>query len=525
MLVLVVVIDLHAEQPLAASTVVVYNKAALDSAELARFYAKQRGIAADHIVGLDCSTAEEITREEYDTNIAAPLREVFEAHKWWRLRETAEHTQIVDATSIRFVAVIKGVPLKIKPHEGPHEGDEPGEGPVSGHNEASVDSELAILGLYSGQISGPLRNPYFQSFKAIGEFENPVLLLVCRLDAPSADIVRRMIVDSIATEKRGLWGRGYVDGAHETTNGYVLGDQWLGEIPTQLHKVGVPVVYDNLPALFPDGYPMTDCALYYGWRAEKATGPFGSTDFRFSRGAVAVHIHSFSAMTLRDPNANWAAPLLAHGAAATLGNVYEPYLQFTSHLNIFNDRLLHGFTFAESAYSSIDVLSWMSVMIGDPLYRPYGSWLQLDAATDSSKTDPWKTYHEFAVQNFSDAAAQYRSLARQTASRTRNCPMLEDLGLMEAGEGNFAGATNYLAQAHSCYSTRDDILRVILEEADAWNKLKKPKRGLDLLRTALKVSGNAPSAPLLRKMEEELRGVVATPAPAPTKTPRVRIRF
>src|SRR5439155_8430241 len=96
---------MRAEEPLAGSTIVVYNKVAPDSAELARFYAKQRGIASDHIVGLNCSTDEEITREEYDTNIAAPLREAFAAHKWWKLRETAEHTKVVDATSIRFVAL------------------------------------------------------------------------------------------------------------------------------------------------------------------------------------------------------------------------------------------------------------------------------------------------------------------------------------------------------------------------------------------------------------------------------------
>jgi uncharacterized protein (TIGR03790 family) len=415
--------------------------------------------------------------------------------------------------------------LKIKPSAVPYPGDQPAGGPVSSRNEASVDSELALLGLFSRQISGPLRNLYFQSFKAIGEMENPILLLVCRLDAPDAETVRRMIVDSIATEKKGLWGRAYVDGAHETAAGYVLGDQWLGEIPVQLHKVGVPVVYDNTPALFPDGYPMTDCALYYGWRTEKAVGPFSQPEFRFSRGAVAVHIHSFSAMTLRDANAFWVAPLLEHGAAATLGNVYEPYLQFTAHLNIFNDRLLHGFTFAESAYSSIEVLSWTSVMVGDPLYRPYASWLQLEASADSGETDSWKMYHNFAVQNFSTASAQYRSLARQAALRARNCPMLEDLALMEVADGNLAGATNYLAQAHSCYSTRDDILRVILEEADTWNNLKKPKRGLELLRTALRVSANAPAAPLLRSMEQKLRGAVATPASSPSATPRVRVRF
>src|SRR5438270_4726256 len=507
---------IRAEQPLAGATVVVYNKAALDSAELARFYAKQRGIAADHIVGLNCSTDEEITREEYDTNIAAPLREIFKTRGWWTLRETAEQKTVVETTSIRFVALIKGVPLKIKPITGPYEGDQSAGGPVSGHNEASVDSELATLGLFSRQISGLLHNPYFQSFKAVGEVENPVLLLVCRLDAANAETVRRMIVDSIATEKRGLWGRAYVDAAHDTRAGYATGDQWLAEIPTQLHKVGIPIIYENSPAVFPAGYPMTDCALYFGWKADNAAGPFAQPDFRFSRGAVAVHIHSFSAMTLRDPNAFWVAPLLERGAAATLGNVYEPYLQMTAHLNIFNDRLLHGFTFAESAYSSIEVLSWMSVMVGDPLYRPYGSWLQIEAASESGKTDQWKMYHDFAVQNFSNAAAQYRALARQAALRAHNCPMLEDLGLMEVGDGNLAAATSYFGEARTCYSNRDDILRVVIEEADAWSKLKKPKRGIDLLRSTLRVASDAPAAPLLRNLEQELRGLSTTPTPRPT---------
>ena len=242
-------------------------------------------------------------------------------------------------------------------------------------------------------------------------------------------------------------------------------------------------------------------------------------------GAIAVHIHSFSAATLRDPNANWVAPLLSHGAAASLGNVYEPYLQLTSHLDIFNDRLLHGFTFAESAYSSVDALSWMSVMVGDPLYRPYLNWLQLD--TDSTKNSIWKFYHDFALRNFTDAPGQYRLLLRQIATRSRNCPMIEDVGLMEAGDGNFVSATNYFGQARSCYTNRDDILRVVMEEADAWKKLNKPKRGVDLIRSTLRIAGDAPAAPLLKKMEQELRGTVVTPAPGPSArpTPRVRIRF
>ena len=103
--------------------------------------------------------------------------------------------------------------------------------------------------------------------------------------------------------------------------------------------------------------------------------------------------------------------------------------------------------------------------------------------------------------------------------------MMEDLGLMEIADGNFPAATNFFAQARDCYSNRDDILRVTMEEADAWAKAKNPKRGIELLRTALRVAGNAPSAPLLRDLEQQLRGPSATPGPNPKATPRVRVRF
>jgi len=135
-----VAIDVRAEQPLEASTVVVYNKFAPESVELARFYAKQRGIAADHLVGLNCSFNEEISREEYDANIADPLRDAFKTHGWWVLRETPEHETAVLSTSIHFVAVIRGVPLKIKAAPVPYAGDQRGGGPIADRNEASVDS-------------------------------------------------------------------------------------------------------------------------------------------------------------------------------------------------------------------------------------------------------------------------------------------------------------------------------------------------------------------------------------------------
>src|SRR5215475_2293778 len=502
-LILAIELSVHANERLADSTIVVYNKTVPESVELAKFYAAKRGIAPEHLIGLDCPTEEEITREQYDAAIAAPLRDGFKQRQWWTLSESVGQPPLVTASSIHFVAIIKGVPLKIHLTDS-YPGDQSGTNPMATRNEASVDSELAVLAAHSRQISGFARNPYFRRFCAVGDVENSTLLLVCRLDAPTAETVRRMVVDAIATEKSGLWGRAYVDRAESTVAGWATGDGWLAEIIGQLHKVGIPVVCEDTAALFPDAYPMTDCALYYGWYAGVATGPFTRTDFHFAPGAIAVHIHSFSASTLRDPKANWVGPLVSKGAAASLGNVYEPYLQLTSHLDAFNDRLLHGFTFAESAYMATPVLSWMTVMVGDPLYCPYGSWLQIDVNTQSGRNaNGWQMYHEFTVKNAARPAAEFRTLAGKTALSAHNCPMLEDLGSIEALDGNLSTATNYFQQARICYTKPDDIARVVLEESDAWFKLNKPERALDLVRTALKTSPNSPAAELLRNVERE----------------------
>lgn len=497
---------------LSAATIVVFNRNIPESVALAKFYAQKRGISRDHLVGLECSAEEEITREEYDNTIANPLREVFRERKWWTLRESPERTGVTSNT-IRFVALIKGMPLKVR-GAADYPGDKKGDGPIASRNDASVDSELAVLARFSPEISGALTNPYFQSYKPLLQVPEPWLMLVCRLDAPAAETVRRMITDSIEAEKTGLWGRAYVDGAHNTAGGLEMGDRWLAEIVTQLRKSGVPVVYHDESSIFPPGYPATDCALYYGWYASVVNGPFADPDFRFTPGAVAVHIHSFSAATLRDPNANWVAPLVTHGAAATLGNVYEPYLQLTAHLNVFNDRLLHGFTFAESAYMATQALSWMTVAIGDPLYRPYQTWLEIDGQRDVAKpVSAWKKYRDFVVKNGSRPVAEFRTMARQEASRSRNAPMIEDLGLMEAQEGNFAAATSYFQQARSLYTVRDDILRMVLEEAESLVKQNKKKRALDLIRSVLRIVSNAPAAALLKKMEQDLTQGAPTPPP------------
>ena len=93
------------------------------------------------------------------------MRDIFKERHWWTLRETAENKEIVANSTIHFVAIIKGVPLKIRPTAEPYPGDEAGAGPVATHNEASVDSELSTLAFLFRHISGAIPNPYFQSFR------------------------------------------------------------------------------------------------------------------------------------------------------------------------------------------------------------------------------------------------------------------------------------------------------------------------------------------------------------------------
>ena len=92
--------------------------------------------------------------------------------------------------------------------------------------------------------------------------------------------------------------------------------------------------------------------------------------------------------------------------------------------------------------------------------------------------------------------------------------MIEDLGLMEAHDGNFPAATDCFGQSRAFYSNGDDILRVVLEEADVLIKQAKPKRAVDLIGSALRTAPDAPAAPLLRKFEEDAERAASPAAPS-----------
>lgn len=424
----------------AQTVAVIYNAADANSTALAKYYASRRQIPDQNLIGLNTPLTEEISRDEFNQTIAGPLRQALGDKKLWRL----QGNKVIDSR-LRYAVVMRGVPLKIRSIGEGVQGMADLPPSIAKRDEASVDSELACLGLGNVPTGGLIQNPYFRRFTPIGQaMMDPGLLLVCRLDAASDMTVRAMIDDSISTEREGLWGWGYIDsGWGQGRKGYTEGDDWLTTAATKMRERGMPVLWDKAPEILPMGYPVTDAALYFGWYADKVSGAFLDPLMRFRPGAVAVHIHSFSAATLRDGKSAWCAPLLERGAAATLGNVYEPYLTLTAQLDLFQDRLAAGFSFGESAYASMRVLSWMAVAVGDPLYRPYAAWQNLDGGNDKSVWARYRSIVLAADGNLINASGELTKLATQTG----NSMPLEALAAAQADAGRMGQAMDSLNQA------------------------------------------------------------------------------
>ena len=381
-------------ESLADHLVIVYNEVLPESESLAHYYADARHIPDSRIVGVRCPINEEISRAEYQSQIEKPLRDAFVKKGWLTLAKTTspfgDQTLTIQAATsndVWCIVLMKGVPLKIA--NDPTLQEPPTTNPQLNTNAASVDSELTLLPMVGLPRIGALPNPYqllgYQ--RRFDSLDARSMVLVARLDAPNANTVRRMIDDAIFAEGRRLTGRAALDtrGLDDAKSGYFQGDEWLLASADLLAKQGWEIELDKKPEIFPDNKPWRDLAIYAGWYAPNASGPFmrGTPDDPiFERGAIAYHIHSFSAATLRSETENWCGPLLLKGAAATMGAVYEPYLDFMPRWDTFLRRLTEGGTFIESAYVSQKVLSWMTVFVGDPLYTPFA--LNMDKALAES---------------------------------------------------------------------------------------------------------------------------------------------
>jgi hypothetical protein len=184
--------------------------------------------------------------------------------------------------------------------------------------------------------------------------------------------------------------------------------------------------------------------------------------FRFRRGAIAAHLHSFSANQLTNTSQNWCAPLLAAGAAATVGNVYEPYLGLTHHFSIFYQRLLDGFTLVEAAAAAVPAVSWQAIVLGDPLYRPY---LHLDGGGMKLDLDREFRALRLAQMEWGEQPAELDRKLETAATALKSGTIQEARGLRAREAGDTLTATRRFEEAKNLYVKPGDRIRMDLHKA------------------------------------------------------------
>ena len=451
----------------AKETLVVFNPAFEGSEDLAKYYAEERGIPADHLLGLKCSDNETITREEFENTLREPLLRNLISKKFWHMekRDTRDpngkligSTPTVVKQDVKVLVLMRGIPVRVQRAANP-----PDLKPME-VDEASVDSELAATGLVQRPLKGPLENRYYQSLKRFPEATGARgQLIVARLDAADDVTVRRMIDDSIKAEREGLWGRAVLDFSL-MDGGYEEGEQWLGRCAKLYHDNGIPVLTDRYKELIPDAWPLPDTILYFGWYTNTIRGALASPDFRFKRGAIACHLHSFSAEVLRSTTKAWVGPLLDRGAAAALGNVWEPYLTLTVHFDILNARLMEGFTLGEAAWAATPGLSWMNVLVGDPLYRPFPRNRVM--LSDEPRDLDYALFHELSKRYVAHDSKKFRREVLAMASEKKSPRLLELAGLLCATEGSYGQSGDFFQHAQSAYREPADQVRCALYAAE-----------------------------------------------------------
>jgi len=363
--------------------VVVYNKNVPSSKGVADYYAKMRDVPSRQVWGFPLPEGEDMSRDEFKSELQLPLAEKLESAGLWKFGETTiqgadgvpvHFIRCVVASKIRYVVLCYGVPLRVDEDPNIREPERKAVPDLFHGNGASVDSELVWLPLIENdeRLSGPMPNRLYGCTNAALLDPTNGILLVTRLDGPGPDIAMGLVKKSIEAEKDGLWGRSYFDSRSITDAGYKLGDEWILGSARLCEAEGFNPIVDTNPATFQPDFPMSQIAIYAGWYSENADGPFAQPTVEFMPGAFAYHLHSYSAATLRSTTEHWCGPLLAKGATCTMGCVDEPSLQFTPNVEAFLARwMLNGFTFGQAAWAAQPALSWQTTVIGDPLYRPF----------------------------------------------------------------------------------------------------------------------------------------------------------
>jgi len=295
-------------------------------------------------------TTETITRTDYDNTVKATIEDYL--------------TDNGLTDEIYYIVTTKGVPLRISAE--------------SGDDNASVDSELTMM-FRSYSTASKVLNPYYTKTVRFDRSFN--IYLVTRLTGYETD----NDLDGIPDDVKGLIDRGATPAYHPTGRfvldvdstrdgtGYEMGNNWMRDAATGLSADGFDYILDETTT-FVTGE--SNVIGYCSWGSNDNHSPscpylLGHTWLAGAVTTTYVSTNARSFQTGTGYGQSLVADLIAEGVTGANGHVYEPYLDACSRPQLLFDRYTSGWNLAESFYCSIEYVSWMNVVIGDPLCAPW----------------------------------------------------------------------------------------------------------------------------------------------------------
>jgi len=384
---------------------IIVNKNVPESRQVADHYIAKRGVPKTNLIELDLPKGEDISRGDYDSKLAEPIRVALKEKK--------------DAAKVLLTTY--GVPLRVgtQPPDAEQQKELDSFRPdlaiarkklaelekkdvqrgnldlawaelfrravnqlqfrektlTHPESHACVDSELMLLWWPKYRFERWVPNPLY--FQASDNYRKtaPSVVMTCRLDGPTVEIAKRLIDDSIAVEAKGLSGDVVIDsrgipfnGKGDSGHGYGGYDESMREAAKLLEGGGMKVILDTKNEVLPAN-SAKGVAIYCGW--------YSHANFvdccEYVPGAVAWHLASSEATTLRNKDSKvWCPNLLKKGVCATFGPVAEPYtVGFPKPAEFFGYLATGEYTLVEAYSRTVVMCSWMTVLVGDPLYNPF----------------------------------------------------------------------------------------------------------------------------------------------------------
>jgi uncharacterized protein (TIGR03790 family) len=323
------------------------NQPSALSRQIGEYYAERRRIPASNMCRLNAGTNEEISRSDFDDQIARPIEKYLRDHK------------LVE--QVLYIVTTAGLPLKIRGNLG------------MSAEAASVDSELTLayfdLHGRAHPLPAGIANPFFGKTNSAFRHPDFPIYLVTRLAGFDFDDVKGIVDRALIARNRGKF---VIDlkGSDNTK-----GNTWLLQAAQQLprDRVALDVTGNVLSNL-------SDVIAYASWGSNDADRKERHLGMHWLPGAIMTEYVSTNGRSFARPPDSFrlggsfagspqslTADYIHDGVTGASGHVYEPYLEFTPRPNILLPAYYHGRNLAESYYLAIPLLSWMNIVVGDPL--------------------------------------------------------------------------------------------------------------------------------------------------------------